>query len=56
MVNEAELPAALPGQVHLICGIAGVEACTDFSYLLLVGEMLGYPKTDIAITQPTRRG
>ena len=51
-ITKSVGPTALPGQVHLICGVAGVEACTDFSCLLLIGEMLGYPKTDIAGTSP----
>jgi hypothetical protein len=35
---EPELLVALPGQVHLICGVAGVQACTDLG-LLLLGEV-----------------
>jgi hypothetical protein len=39
VVDGAELSVALPGHVHLVCGVAGVEACADLG-LLLLGEVL----------------
>jgi hypothetical protein len=38
VIDGAELLVALPGQVHLICGVAGVEAVPDLG-LLAFGEM-----------------
>jgi hypothetical protein len=38
LVDGAELLVALPGQVHLICGVAGVEAVADLG-LLAFGEV-----------------
>jgi len=38
VVDGAELLVALPGQVHLICGVAGVEAVADLG-LLAFGEV-----------------
>jgi hypothetical protein len=39
VVDGAQLLTALPGHIHLSCGIAGIEASADFC-LLLLGEVL----------------
>ena len=38
VVDGAQLLITLPGDVHLVCGVAGVEACSDLG-LLTLGEV-----------------